>query len=274
MSLYYCLAKTVVNGKIEIQGISVTYSATADAFDSSNQSFKDAATIATINSNAAAILAARKTIDLIVAQYLYVLSDENITSMINNSLKTSINRIFPRLLKRIATTDDGINYILKKNTTITPGQYLLIPNGIVFTVPGYLIFINNGIIQIGDNTNDTFNTNTNRADTSKLSATPTVCIGATFNVPVSSSNFNNNKTVNVGTGQKYGCLNIYRDPNSSFDSFSSTDNPSYNNTGTINNYAGGQISVSGVNLENDQTSTSSGTVNNIGGLLFTSQPSS
>ena len=153
MALYYCLADTVVNGEVIIQDSSVTYSASASAFASANTSFEDASKVATIDSNTAATIAARKTVDDILKKYTYVLADVNITEMINNSLKTSIHPIIPIFLKNIATTLDGTSYTLNKNTTIAQNEYLLIPSGNQFTIPKKLQFINNGIIQIGDNSN-------------------------------------------------------------------------------------------------------------------------
>jgi hypothetical protein len=149
--LYYCLAKTIVNGEVIIQDNTVTYSASTSAFDSSNVSFKDAAAVATINSNAAAIIAARKLVDDILLQYAYVLSDESIMSMINNSLKTTIQPIIPIALASIASTVDGINYLLNKDTTIALDEYLLIPSGQNLTVDlTQYVFDNNGFIQVGD----------------------------------------------------------------------------------------------------------------------------
>jgi hypothetical protein len=150
MSLYYVLADTAVNGEIIIQGVSVTYSATATAFDSSNTSFKDAAKVATIHSNAAAIVATRKVIDNILIEYAYVLSDLAITSLINNSLKTNIHPIIPVALASIASSKDGINYILDASYELPVDHMLTIPNKKTLTVPGNLTFNSNGYLFIGD----------------------------------------------------------------------------------------------------------------------------
>jgi hypothetical protein len=146
----YCLAKTEVNGEIVIQKNSETYSASASAL-ASGATFREAAQVATIDSNTAATIAARAAVDNILLDYSYVLSDANITSMINNSLKTTIAPIRRLMLRRIATTVDGKNYILNKDTTIAENEYLLIPNGNSLTVDaGKFIFNNSGIISVGE----------------------------------------------------------------------------------------------------------------------------
>ena len=146
----YCLAKTAVNGEIVIQENSETYSASASAL-ASGTTFRDAAKVATIDSNTAATIAARAVVDNILLDYSYVLSDENITSMINNSLKTTVQPIIPVALKAIASTVDGKNYILNKNTTIRENEYLLIRNGNSLTIDiGRFIFNNYGLIAVGE----------------------------------------------------------------------------------------------------------------------------
>ena len=150
----YCLAETIVNGEVIIQGSSVTYSATASAL-ASGSSFESAANVATIDSNTAAVIAARKTVNNILIEYSYVLSDTDITSMINNSLNTTVHPIIPIALKSIATTIDGKNYVLNKDTIIAKYEYLLIPKGKRLTVTGKFKFINYGIISVGEATSPT-----------------------------------------------------------------------------------------------------------------------
>lgn len=149
MSLYYVLANTVVNGEIVIQGKSVTYSASASAFDSANTSFKDAEKVATINSNAAAIMSVRKIIDNILVQYAYVLSDLTITSMISNGLKTEVQPIIPIALALIASTVDGINFILNKNVTIQPDEMVIVASGESLYIPAEFRLSGTGIFKIG-----------------------------------------------------------------------------------------------------------------------------
>jgi len=151
MALYYVSANTYVKGEVIINDNSFTYTATASALDSSNVSFKDAANIAIIHSNSAATIAARSDVDKILAQHSYVLSETTITSMINNSLKTTIRLIKPVLLETIASTVDGKNYVLNKNTIIKKYQLLFIPNGKRLVVDlSKFTFTNFGIIQVGN----------------------------------------------------------------------------------------------------------------------------
>lgn len=263
--LYYCLAKTVVHGEIVIQGNSVTYSASASAFDSSNQSFKDAAQVATINSNAAAIIAARKAIDDILLQYAYVLSDESISSMISNNLKTSITLITPILLKEIASTVDNISYVLNKNRTILSTEFLLIPSGKYLSVPANLTFINNGIVQIGDNTK--VNSNTNRAKNTNLGTGPAPCGDGGFTIPVPDSGYPLGGTWNIGSspGDTYTCLSFVYTGALTGDLA-----PTVSNQGIVNINAGGQVSVSGAKFANQLTASGNGVVNNkaIDSLFF------
>ena len=90
----YCLAETAVNGEIVIQENSETYTASASAV-ASGATFQEAAQVATVDSNTAATLAARSAVDNILLEYSYVLSDRNITSMINNSLTTTLRLLRP-----------------------------------------------------------------------------------------------------------------------------------------------------------------------------------
>ena len=173
MPLFYCLAETVVNGEIIIQENSVTYSASASAFASANTSFEAAAKVATIDSNTAAIVAARNTVNAILIEYAYVLADVNITEMINNSLKTTVSPIIPIVLESIASTVDGRIYILNKDTIIKSNEYLLIPSGKKLIVDvGIYKFENFGLLALGEES-----TATNKCVGCKTSnkATATTC---------------------------------------------------------------------------------------------------
>jgi hypothetical protein len=253
--LYYCLAETVVNGEIIIQGTSVTYSASASAFASANTSFKDAAKVATVDSNTAATVAARKIVNEILVQYSYVLSEENINSMISNNLKTSINLITPVLLKKIASTVDNINYILNKNITISSTEFLFIPTGKSLTIPSNLKFFNNGRIQIGDNNSIP---NPKRAKNTNLGAAgPTACTTqfVTY-VPDSGTAIGGTYQIGTGIADQYACLKFFK-ANSS-----SAITPVLSNQAVINNNAGGQVIVSGVSFANIQGGSTVGVVNN------------
>jgi len=153
--LYYCLAKTVVNGDITIQGVLNTYSASASALASSDMSFKEASKVAIADSNIAATNAARKTIDEILLQYAYVLSDLNIAEMNNNSFKTTIRELIPIFLKSIATEGPTNVWTLNKNVTVTSDNILIISPGekLIADVNKY-DFINDGIVYlVGNSTN-------------------------------------------------------------------------------------------------------------------------
>ena len=303
--LYYCLAETSVNGEIVIQGSSVTYSASASALDSSNKSFEDAAKVATINSNTAATLAARKIIDNILTQYAYVLSDETITSMINNSLKTTIHPIIPIALKNIASTVDGINYVLNKDTTINLYNMLSIPSDKTLNVPAGLSLTNDGIINTVSNnvksksnmvspvtsrrkngdslpcncpsnqvsvSGTFYNTTTCSVDSYVINTGATGINNGTITVPAGACMINNyGYSVNNGTINSSGC-----DINSGF----AYNNGTFNNLGSSYNY--GISSSSGI-LSNesgavynnygtmscyDNTVTNAGEWNNAGYLYM------
>ena len=150
MSLYYVLAKTVVNGEMILQGVSVTYSASSSALASASTSFADAAKVAVVDSNAAATVAARLTIEQIYVDFQEVLSDYDITSIITNNLQTTISPIIPLELAQIASSKDGKNYLLKASTIIESNQLLLIRNEQKLTVPDGMSLTNNGIFTIGE----------------------------------------------------------------------------------------------------------------------------
>jgi hypothetical protein len=263
MVLFYCLADTAVNGKIIIQGKSVTYTASASALASANTSFKDASTVATIDSNTAATIAARKTVDDILKNYAYVLADLNITEMINNSLKTTLRLIIPIFLKDIADTVDNKTYTLRQDTTIAENEFLLIPNKKTFNAPAKFIFRNNGRIQVGETGNVKSNNKNNHANMTKLSAGPAQC-GAetTYNQYVGDRGYVNNGTITVNPGQ---CLNIIKSTSATVATPSC-----FNQGGTVNNY--GQITVSGVKFINQSGSLVAGVVNNYSTGSFYSNP--
>ena len=191
----YCLAKTAVNGEVVIQENSETYSASASAL-ASGTTFKDAAKVATIDSNTAATIAARAAVDNILLDYSYVLSDANITSMINNSLKTTIAPIKRLMLKRIASTVDGLNYILNKDTTIAENEYLLIPNDHSLTIDvGKFIFNNSGIISVGERRDPLTKGCEGCPTTNKADSSTTCCVGTS----VAASNLLITNTSSYGT---------------------------------------------------------------------------
>ena len=246
MPTYYCLAKTSVNGEIVIQGSSVTYSASASALDSSNKSFKDAAKVATINSNTAATLAARKEVDNILTQYAYVLSDETITSMISNSLKTTLRPIIPIALKKIASTVDGINYVLNRDTTIKKDQLLRVSYGKNFLIPENLKFNNNGIFQIGVYKNRDKNKNGSlNTKSTDYQASVTLSMNCAGNT--------NTGTISIGTSTTIGNDTATLTINSSSTTCSPTQ--TFLNTGSILLNSGGKLVNSAVYLKNGAAGT-------------------
>ena len=113
MTDFYCLANTSVLGELVINSNSETYSATSSAF-SSGTTMKDARKAATTASNSAAVATTRVLVQNILTKYSSTLSDNVITSMINNSLKTEVHPIRTIPLIQIAITSDKSNYLLKK----------------------------------------------------------------------------------------------------------------------------------------------------------------
>jgi hypothetical protein len=247
--LYYVLAETDVNGKLEIQDSSETYSASASALASANTSFKDAAKVATIDSNAAAIVAARKTVDDILIKYAYVLADINITQMINNSLKTTIHPIIPVLLRNIASTNDGINYVLNKSRIIGEYQRLVIPFGNTLYTPPDLELTNYGYIQIGgeidSDGNETYKQNLKDSSTFQASYTLSMNCNGTSN-PTSGY-------VLIGsddTTQTLGQL-IITGPTTT----TCTTAPTFTNSGTIILNSGGKLVNQGCFFKNSGSGT-------------------
>jgi hypothetical protein len=146
---FYCLANTTVLGELLIQTNTVTYSATSSGF-SSGSTFKDAEQAATIASNTAAIATTRALVNSILTKYSSVLADNVITSMINNSIKTDISPIIPIPLATIASTVDGINYILNKNVNVSQSEMVLVKDGQTLTIPAMYTLDGKGLLQVGD----------------------------------------------------------------------------------------------------------------------------
>jgi len=245
--LYYCLAKTVVTGEVIINDSSVTYSASSSAFDSSNVSFKDAAEIATIHSNSAATLAARAQVDAILLQYTYVLSDTAITSMINNSLKTTIQPIIPIALKSIATNMGNGNWEVNKDVLITASKYLLVRDGQRLRVNiGRFKFTNIGLVQVGErNTTDP----TTSTDPTNSTAPTNKCVGC-------KTSQNNLKTyVACPTDSISPCClkNLCSDTNGAGMKIYSNSSESQNNVTNTSSYtvsSGSCMSIEGVGFYN------------------------
>jgi hypothetical protein len=141
------LAETIVLGTVTLQGMSYSFTASASetATGSNVSNAKKAATVA---SNAAAVKAARASIDQILLDNSALLPELEITSLISNNLSTTVKVYRPIALETISTTTDGINYFVTKATTIRANQWLIIPNGktLTFNAPSK----NYGYFQIGE----------------------------------------------------------------------------------------------------------------------------
>jgi hypothetical protein len=141
------LAKTIVKGSITLQGITHTFSASASGTATADR-VPEAKKLAVAASNSAATMAARASIYKILIDNSDVLSDLEITSLISNNLKTTVVVFKPIALASIATTTDGVNYILNPNVTIMEDQTCTIPVGKTLIGPAGNPFINNGYFQI------------------------------------------------------------------------------------------------------------------------------
>ena len=152
MSAFYCLANTQVMGEMLLQQNTVTYTASATAISSGN-TFAEASRSATEKSNIAATEAARIVVDGILAQYSYILFDENITSTNNTQLQTTVRLIIPIGLATIASSSDGTNYVLNQNVNVADNGYVFIGNGQTLSVPDYYSLTGSGTIQVGTGKN-------------------------------------------------------------------------------------------------------------------------
>jgi hypothetical protein len=143
------VAQTLVSGTVTLQGIPYSFTASASGTATADR-VPQAKKAATVASNAAAVIAARASIDKILAENSAILSDLEITSLISNNFTTTVRVFKPIALETIATTTDGINYFIDKETTIGKSQWLKVTNGktLSFNAPCK----NYGYVQIGDGT--------------------------------------------------------------------------------------------------------------------------
>jgi hypothetical protein len=266
------LANTLVSGIVTLQGIgySFTASASGTATGSNVPVAREAAIIA---SNTAATLAARASIDKILLNNSSVLSDLEITSLISNNFTTTVRVFIPIALSKIATTTNGIDYFVDKETTIEADQWLMVPNGqtLSFNAPSK----NYGIIQYGDIPQTT----------QPSSVSPILKTDAQNDYDY---DFANHGIVTVGTGhitninanatftnydyngwgvtgaslQNYGTLNVKSGGNI-VNSSTASYVKNYSG-GTLNINDGGTIQVNGDSTK--LTNNSDGTVNNNGSV--------
>ena len=249
------LAKTIVSGTITLQGNTFTFTASSSGTATGN-TVTEAKASATAASNSAAITAARASIDKILAENSAVLSDLEITSLISNNLSTTVVVYKPILLKSIATTTDGVNYTLLKDTVIKSDQWLTVPNGKTLTIANYH-FTNNGYFQVGEPLQDT---TTAQADYSFDASNNGVCeiySGSTCNIDAGYTFQNyaqNAYLLNNGTCNNSGTI------------LNSSVFTSVQNNGTFNNLAGSTIENSGdyANITNFGTCNNYSTIENSG----------
>jgi hypothetical protein len=141
------LARTLVSGTMTLQGNSFTFTASGSG-TATGDIVPEAKKLAIVAANSAAVIAARASIDKILAENSAVLTDVEITSLISNNLSTTVIVYRPLALSKIATTTDGVNYVLIKDTIIGAGDWVTVHNGINLKTKYHLT--NNGYFQVGD----------------------------------------------------------------------------------------------------------------------------
>ena len=273
MSVVYCLAKSVVLGEIVIQGSSVTYSATASAFEHAT-SAKDAKNLAIIASNTAAIAAARMTVDEILAKYAYVLSDTNITNMINNNLSTVTRVLRPLALSDFAYTNDGIRFFLKsKFTKIPANRHVRIENGLTLVIGPDETFLNSGLVQLGG---QGLLDNNQSLSVFQAPATLVWTIGCKFG-GTNASNNTYKGIIIVGTAANSTTASLIINTTQPYTTPCPDDlkgnpvpRPKYNNAGTITIYVGGVMTITNVDYKNILINNQTPSTNNFGGIFQSS----
>ena len=158
------LARTLVSGTMTLQGNSFTFTASGSG-TATGDIVPEAKKLAVTAANTAAIAEARASIDKILADNSAVLSDLEITSLISNNLSTTVIVYRPLALSKIATTTDGVNYVLIKDTIIGARDWVTVHNGTTFKTGKYHL-TNNGYFEIGDrpgSVSTTLKTTTNYA---------------------------------------------------------------------------------------------------------------
>ena len=141
------LARTLVKGTVTLQGNSFTFTASGSG-TATGDIVPEAKKLAVTAANTAAIAEARSAIDKILANNSAVLTDLEITSLISNNLSTTVIVYRPLALSKIATTTNGVNYTLIKDTVIGPRDWVTVPNGITLTTKYHLTI--NGYFEVGD----------------------------------------------------------------------------------------------------------------------------
>lgn len=252
------LARTLVSGTVTLQGIPYSFTASASGTATADR-VPQAKKAATEASNAAAVTAARASIDKILLNNSAVLSDLEITSLISNNLSTTVVVYKPIGIATIASSSNGVNYTLNPNVTIGSNQWLTVPSGKTLSSTADNPLINNGYVQLGDGT---------QTSSGALKST-----SSTSSTSCSSFPATNSGTINVSSGECY-----------TVDSGSTVTNNAYasiQNQGTITN--NGSMTNSGMSsyittTAGSFTNNATGTITNSGkyasfdfyaGLYFT-----
>ena len=265
------VAKTLVSGTVTLQGIPYSFNASASGTATGNN-VPLAKETAVVASNTAAEAAARVAIDKILADNSAVLSDLEITSLISNNFTTTVKVFIPIELDTIATTTDGVNYVISKDTTIGSTQWLTVPNGKTLSTTEGALLINRGYLQFG-------NASLNTSDYAMLKSKSSSCSsmgGKNYEgirvysgeCLTTTGDYTNNGVVGVESG---GSFNIYG-------TFTNDEGGGYGEQGSILNVGTTTISGTLINSYSNTfcqnvcgaTLVNNGTIENNGGSSYSS----
>ena len=262
------LAKTLVSGTVTLQGNTFTFTASGSGTATADR-VPEAKKLAVAASNTAATVAARASIDKILAENSSVLSDLEITSLISNNLSTTVVAFKPIALASIASSTDGVNYTLNPNVTIGQNQWLTVPTGkTLYGAPGNP-FTNNGYLELGDTTQKSSSALKSSDCCTLISCSTfpltnngnfTIKTGTCYAVTVSDI-CTNSKSITINSG---GCLTI----NTGGALTNSESESAIFNSGCLTISTGGALtnfgSESAIFNEQGGTFTNSGTITNSG----------
>jgi hypothetical protein len=289
------LARTLVTGTVTLQGNSFTFTASGSG-TATGDKVPEAKKLAIAASNTAAIAEARASIDQILLNNSAVLSDLEITSLISNNLSTTVIVYRPLALSKIATTTDGINYTLIKDTIIGARDWVTVHNGTTFKTGKYHL-TNNGFFEIGDRpgsvsttlkTNDTTASVEYNYDCSNngyyqvyYGTTWTLDAGYTFENYAKYSDLNNSGICDnsgniVNSGDAAGVMTFPYGVFNNYDGATITNSGEWSyveNQATFTNYSGATITNSGENSSfgnySDGLVVNDGTINNSNSTSYT-----
>lgn len=262
MTTYIALAESNVLGNIDLETFSGSFTGTSSG--SGTGSTKRAAEDAALN-------ASNKVLFALILVKLGKLLDEttlaskDIKNFIDNNVKAKV-KIYKLLkLNAIASSKDGVNFILNKNTQINDDEYVTVENGQTLNTGKYT-FTNNGYFQIGDSTSSAqtkgttiamvvYSSDFNNTGTVLVNTrgTSTINPGITFSNSINTTNGSYGTLYNEGIFTNNGFLR-----NNDGSSITSTINiGTFINNGTITNSGRAYVKNSGT-LNNGGTITNSG----------------